>query len=88
MPLYLWKGPGEMEEVDLARARVPDLVSPTSPTDSPEVNPVERTFHCTVDGCSKHFKKAMIMARHFNSAHSGLKENKDTWREYVDEKVT
>ncbi len=83
-PLYLWKEPGKLEEASLARVTPPILVAPGSPDDSPVVNPQKIALHqCTI--CHKKFKKPMIIARHFNSAHSDLKEDSDTWREYSEE---
>jgi hypothetical protein len=80
MPLYGWSGPGKMREMDLARTKAPEIVMPT--TVSLVKEPV-KVFKCTE--CGKKFKKAMIVARHFNSAHSELKEDKDSWRLYVEE---
>ena len=81
MPLYGWSGPGKIREMDLSRAVTPELLEPSAPT---LVAPATvQLFKCTV--CSRKFKKAMIVARHFNSAHEDLKEEKDSWRLHVEE---
>lgn len=84
MAEYLWKGPGEIEQKTLTRASTPDIQQPISPEPSlPKKK--ERRIRCTVDGCGRKFKKAMILARHFNSAHEDLREDKDTWRSFSEE---
>lgn len=39
---------------------------------------------CTVEDCGRKFKLAAHIARHFNADHADLKEDKDSWREYVE----
>jgi uncharacterized C2H2 Zn-finger protein len=56
----------------------PKIEEPAEPAAMPDT-----FFECSV--CDKRFKKAMIAARHFNSAHSEMKVDKDTWRDYVKE---
>lgn len=80
-PLLHWKGPGKMERQDLARTKRPEIKAPQRPAVDTGEEP-ERRFVCTVDGCGKKFKKAMIMARHFNSTHEAEYEDKDSWREH------
>jgi hypothetical protein len=86
MPIYLWKGPGEMEETELARSHAPELTRPIS-IDAPTGDaPVKaQRVECLVKGCGKRFKKPAIMARHFNSSHSELFVDKNSWRAYANE---
>ena len=82
MPLYGWSGPGQMREMELVRTKPPKLSEPQpSQTDFQD----SQFFLCGVPECGKKFRKAMIMARHFNTSHSSLFENSETWRKYVSE---
>lgn len=83
MPLYEWKGPGEMRQADLARATTPKLAKPVGP--AAETVEGETHWVCTVKGCGRKFRKAMIAARHFNQSHEMLREDKDSWRDYTEE---
>jgi hypothetical protein len=78
MPIYGWAGPGETRRLDLDRATTPEVTEPTAP--APQRDPLHE---CQL--CMKKFKKAMIMARHFNKTHEDLREDKDSWREYTKE---
>lgn len=84
MPHYGWAGPGELRQLDLPRAKTPEVERPQSPSD-PIEGEKTKLHVCTVDGCGKKFKKAMLVARHFNSSHGELREDKDTWREWREE---
>jgi len=66
----------------MTRARAPEITAPTAAkaADDPTDHAV---FQCMV--CERKFKKAMIAARHFNSAHHDLKDEKDSWRLHVEE---
>lgn len=79
MPVYGWSGPGEMREITLDRAKPPEVTEPTSSTlpGGPERT---RFYKCGVPNCGQKFKKAMILARHFNTNHEDLFEDKDSWR--------
>lgn len=87
MPHYLWKGPGNIEETELARARPVRVDHPIKPElEGPAASEEgTRLFECTVEGCGKKFKKAMLVARHFNGSHDELREDKDSWREFSEE---
>tara|TARA_R110002020_G_scaffold121916_1_gene276990 strand:+ start:1721 stop:1972 length:252 start_codon:yes stop_codon:yes gene_type:complete len=80
MPIYGWAGPGKLRPMTFESTKTPEVSEPIAPSkdDSKVV-----IFECTV--CDKRFKKAMIAARHFNSAHSEMKVDKDSWRGYVKE---
>lgn len=83
-PLYDWIGPGETKQRDLARTTTPQVTKPASPTPAlPQAS--QPRWVCAVEGCGRKFKKAMIAARHFNSAHETLKQDKDSWREWVEQ---
>lgn len=82
MPHLLWKGPGDLQEAGLDRATKPKITEPSSPNDSPDETKLQKFFYCTVQDCNKKFTKAMLVARHFNSTHSDLREDKDSWREF------
>lgn len=80
MALFYWKGPGQMEEVELARTVAPELTEPAAPA------PAATLMHvCVVEGCKKAFPKAGLAARHFNKHHPDLFEDKDSWRNFVEE---
>lgn len=79
---YHWAGPGQMEEVGLTRAVVPEITEPASPDAIGEVVEKMKLHVCTVEGCGKRFKRPMIIARHFNSNHEDLREDKDSWRKH------
>ncbi len=78
MPVYGWAGPGETRRLDLDRATTPEVTEPTEVAKT-----VTKLQQCVL--CNKKFKKAMIMARHFNKSHEDLREDKDSWREYTKE---
>lgn len=80
-PLYAWDGPGQTRELSLSRAEPPKITRPASPTEGSA--DIDMLWECTVDDCGKRFKKAMIGARHFNSSHSDLKIEKESWRKWV-----
>jgi len=84
-PLYGWSGPGEIREISLQRTRRPEITRPNQ-VESDVDQATEKRITCTVDGCGRIFKKNMIMARHFNSAHEDLREDKDSWRQWSKEK--
>jgi hypothetical protein len=69
-----------MREMDLARTRTPEISMPTTVG---LVAEAVKLFKCKE--CDRKFKKAMIAARHFNSAHVELKEEKDSWRLHIEE---
>jgi hypothetical protein len=78
--LYLWKGPGRMEEAELNRSQPPKLTTPAGVTQAPH----EESWVCVVEGCKKRFRKAMLAAKHFNQTHTDLFEDKESWRTYVE----
>jgi uncharacterized C2H2 Zn-finger protein len=80
MPTYGWAGPGKMREMEHQRTIKPSLVEPVNVQKAKENLTI---FKC--DLCDRKFKKAMMAARHFNSAHDDKKVDKDSWREYVKE---
>lgn len=82
MPHYGWVGPGKTRELELSRAQAPTVAEPT---DVAVQAPKKSLHRCTVEGCGKKFKKRMIVARHFNANHEDLREDKDSWREFVEE---
>lgn len=82
-PLYGWQ-PGGMRELDLARTKTPEVSEPTS-VDAAGGSGKAKLFKCGVDECGAKFKKAMILARHFNTNHEVLKVDKDSWRQYLQE---
>ncbi len=79
MVLLGWQGPGQVREMGLERAHAPEL---TAPAQTPTKEPM-KLFGCKV--CERKFRKAMIMARHFNTSHADLKKDAETWREFVQE---
>jgi len=84
MSLHGWAGPGKLRELSLDRAQSPTITEPTSPDADGFVH-AEKLHVCNVHDCGKRFKLAAILARHFNSNHSDLREDKDTWRKYQGE---
>lgn len=88
-PRYHWLGPGEMKRVDLDRAQAPEITEPSQPdpADVPQSDKV--LFQCIVPGpdglCGRKFPNRAIMARHFNASHTDLREDSDSWREFVEE---
>lgn len=83
MTLYGWSGPGKLREMGLDRAVTPEITEPSDPGVSEAE--LMKFYQCTVDKCGKRFKVAMLIARHFNSSHEGLKKDKDSWREFNEE---
>ena len=81
MGLYHWNGPGKIEQIDLPRAIPPVVVAPTGPDIPGAVDEKIKLFICTV--CDRKFRKAMIVARHFNSSHSDMKKDAETWRGHM-----
>lgn len=84
MPNYAWSGPGQLRELSLDRSEAPEITEPLSPRVI-GIEQTERLHKCLVSGCGRKFRKAMIAARHFNASHSDLREDKGSWREYVEE---
>lgn len=84
MANHKWMGPGRVEEIGLARVDAPEISEPSSARNSDDT---KRRHKCLVPDCGRKFTKAMIAARHFNSSHTGLREDKDSWRNYVEEVV-
>lgn len=84
MPNYGWTGPGQTREISHERAHAPKLEAPTSPDVSDGVSATV-LFECSVPECKRRFRKRMIVARHFNASHGDLREDEDTWRDYVKE---
>jgi hypothetical protein len=78
-----WAGPGKMIELDLPRARTPEITEPTSPE---PVGSVTKTklHRCTVEGCNQRFKLQAISARHFNTTHAELKQDAESWRKFTE----
>lgn len=83
MSLHGWVGPGKLRELGLDRAAPPEVVEPVSVVEAEET----KIYICAVGDCGRKFKHPMMIARHFNSSHDELKEDKDSWREYVEETV-
>lgn len=83
MALFLWKGPGQMEEVTHERALAPTLEEPGVPQlgQTDEIKLIE----CIVQDCNQRFKIPAIAARHFNSSHADLRDDAESWREYTQE---
>lgn len=84
MAHYHWRGAGQTEEVSQSRSKAPEITELTNPS-PPVEQELTRLYVCGVEGCEKKFKKPMIIARHFNSNHADLREDKDTWRDYYEE---
>ena len=75
-----------MREITHDRVKAPSLSEPTGPEADGPVEGAARLFECTIVKCrGRRFKKAMIAARHFNTTHSDLAADKDSWREHVKE---
>jgi uncharacterized C2H2 Zn-finger protein len=70
-----------MRELDLARTVAPEISVPAAT--AVVASESQKLFICKQ--CDRRFKKAMIAARHFNSAHMELKAEKDSWRLHVEE---
>lgn len=86
MPNYGWKGPGQTRELSHERASVPEVQAPAGPeVEGAPDDERQRLLRCTVPECGRKFRKAMILANHFNASHSDIKEDSDTWREYREE---
>lgn len=81
MARWRWKGPGNMKRVGIERASKPEVTEPSDVGQASSTSFVK----CTVEDCGRKFKKNMIMARHFNSSHEDLREDKDSWREWAQE---
>ena len=81
MPHYGWQGPGETRELTLTRVKAPTITEPAS-SRAEGTEEKTRFFRCTAPGCGRKFKKAMILARHFNTTHDDLMADKDSWRTY------
>lgn len=82
MPIYLWRGPGNVEETESVRVEPPTLSEPTS-----ESLVSDSLYVCTVEGCGRQFRKTTFAARHFNSAHSDKVVDGNSWRGYVKDAV-
>ncbi len=84
MAEYGWVGPGKMRSLDHTRAEAPIIAVPVELSeDGPDAQ--TQLYVCSIDGCGKRYKLAMLIARHFNANHAALRKDKDTWREYYEE---
>lgn len=83
MVLLGWAGPGNMRVLSQTRAEAPTIQDITAPVTDEVV--ATKLHVCTVVGCGKKFKLAMIVARHFNANHGDLRKDKDSWREFTEE---
>lgn len=88
MPHYEHKGPGQMVHKEVQ----PEDQEVSEPQGADLAGAEGTFFLCTApsveddeESCNRLFKKKMLMARHFNSTHEALKEDKDSWRDYCEE---
>jgi len=83
MGIYLFKrsesGNTKMERVGADG----DFNLPDVPPDAEvESGPTVSLHRCTVDNCNKDFPIVALVAKHFNSDHKALFEDKDSWRKF------
>lgn len=71
-----------MRQLDLPRATAPKITEPAGPD---VAGPAEKTRLHKCKVCDVKYKLAAIAARHFNSSHSDLKKDAETWRQYIEE---
>lgn len=92
MPHYHWKksphGTTRLERVDATVTKEQEMPTPSG-TDLPTGDEggivVHRCEACIDEGEQRDFKMPAQLARHFNSSHEELVDDKDSWRDYQKE---